>query len=331
MKKEIEKLDLNTTVESKDIDGSKLAQDCFVDLDQPPKSPEVVVFFGVDERGRKVKTMTRGEYSCLVAPSKSKKSFNKSLIAGAYIGGKTEEYTDLIVSNRKDDRYIIDIDTEQGEFYSYLTFNRVRRLTGGNYKQYRPYWTRKKSIAERIELIRWVLYDSEYAGKIDLLFIDGIADLVSNTNDLEKSNEVSDLLLKWSAECNIHICVVIHKVWNADKATGHLGTTVTKKAESIIFIEPLLNDQGKIRERNTVKIRCGYSRGLPFEEFYMTINNEGLPFTHSFETDNIFQPLTERKKEIAELRENRTPFIDPDDAFDPPPELLDEDDDDVPF
>lgn len=327
---QIEKIESIQVEDNQTIDGNKLAQDCFVDLEQPPKHPEVVLFYGEDEEGRKVKTMTKGEYSCLVAPSKSKKSFNKSLIAASYIGGNTNEYTDLIVSNRKEDRYVIDIDTEQGHFYSWLTFNRVKRLTGSSYQQYKPYWTRKKSIEERIELIRWLLYDSEYAGKVDLLFIDGIADLVDNTNDLEKSNKVSELLLKWSAENNIHICVIIHKTWSADKATGHLGTAITKKAESIIFIDPLMDENGKIRDKNTVKIRCGYSRGLPFEEFYMTINSEGLPFTHRFETDNRFSPISEKKdKESKNLKDVRLPYVDPEDAFDT--HSFPENDDDVPF
>jgi len=46
---------------------------------------------------------------------------------------------------------------------------------------------------------------------------------------------------------------------------------------------------GKIYNYNTVKVRCGVSRGKMFEEFYLSINSEGLPFTHSGEEDNHFE------------------------------------------
>jgi hypothetical protein len=32
-------------------------------------------------------------------------------------------------------------------------------------------------------------------------------------------------------------------------------------------------------ERNTVKVRCGMSRGKNFNEFYLRVDNDGLPFT----------------------------------------------------
>ena len=255
--------------------------ECFVDLDKPVKPLDVLVYYGVDERGKKVPAMTRGEFSCIVAQSKTKKSFNKSLIESAFIGGKSNNYTDLIVGNRKKDNYVISIDTEQGEFYAQKSFSRVEKITGFRYPNYIPLQMRKKSIQDRLEMIDWLIYESEFKDKIDLIFIDGIADLVHNTNDIEEGVKLGEKLLKWTSDGDLHISTIIHKAGNTDKARGHLGTAIQIKAETIIIMDSLKNDQGAIVDYNSVLVRCGMSRGKNFQEFYLTIDDNGLPFTHS--------------------------------------------------
>lgn len=309
--------DINTPLEDlekiqeKDNELSNEYQDifdeCLVDLDAPDIPLDTLVYFGNDERGKRCSVITRGEYSCIVASAKTKKSFCKSLITGAYVGGFTSNFSTHIQGNRKKDGYIIDLDTEQGVFYAKRTFKRVELLAGERYKNYIPIATRSKTVKERLGLIEWLIYKSKYAGKIDLMLVDGIADLVYNTNDIEEGAKVAEMMLKWTSE-GLHICNVIHKAGNNDKARGHLGTAVTIKAESIIFMDRLVDDQGNLLEKNTVKVRCGYVRGKDFEDFYLTVNDKGLPFTHTDPTDNIFRDSNfEQEKEHI--------FINPNDAF----------------
>jgi hypothetical protein len=274
-----ETINIEEKVENKKS-PENIFKDSLVDLDKHLKPLDVMIYYGVDERGKKVPAMTRGEFSCIVAKSKTKKSFNKTLIESAFVGGKTNNYTDLIVGNRKKDNYIISIDTEQGEFYAQKSFGRVERITGFRYDKYLPLQMRKKSIQERLEMIEWLIYESEYKGKIDFLFIDGIADLVYNTNDIEEGVKIGERLLKWTADGNLHISTIIHKAGNTDKARGHLGTAIQIKAETIILMDALTDDQGNVIDNNTVIVRCGMSRGKNFEPFYLSVDNEGLPFTH---------------------------------------------------
>jgi len=56
------------------------------------------------------------------------------------------------------------------------------------------------------------------------VIIDGIADLVSDVNNLEESNLVVQKIMKWSAELDCHIVTVIHSNFGSDKPTGHLGS-----------------------------------------------------------------------------------------------------------
>lgn len=286
-----------------DIDLKSIFKLGIVDLKKDLKPPEILISIGTDQKGYPIPVFTSGEISCTVAPSKTKKSFLKSLFTAAYIGGNTNLFSTHIKGHRSEDFYILDIDTEQGEFYAQRTFRRVPKLTGSEYKNYIPICTRRLSAYERVQLTDWILRESEYAGKIKLVLIDGIADYVEDSNNLVLSNEIAHYLLKWSDELNLHIHTVIHKTFGSDKATGHLGSAVTKKVESIIHINPLKDKNGNITNFNTVRVSCGMSRGKMFDPFHLSINSDGLPFTHTDEDDNEFysrdKTITdEEKKEL---------------------------------
>lgn len=271
--------------------------DCLVDLKKELPPIDTIVYVGTDYKGRKVSAITRFECSCIYAPSKAKKSFAKSLLEAAYIGGGISTYTKHFVGTNRADRYLISIDTEQGEFYAQRSFRRVGKMVGKDYPKYIPLQLRKKSVKDRLELIRWIVYDSPYAGKIDLITIDGLADLVTNTNDIELSTQLAEEMMKWTAE-GLHVCFILHKNSGSQKARGHIGTVSTIKAETLISIDNITDDAGNITEKNTVRISCSHSRGIYFEDFYLTINEDGLPFTHTDEKDNVFKTVEELKEKV---------------------------------
>ena len=280
---------INNAGNSKDV-----FKDCLVDLKKELPPIDTIVYVGKDFKGRGVSAITRFECSCIYAPSKAKKSFVKSLIEAAYIGGETDKYSKHFVGTNRKERYIISIDTEQGEFYAQRTFRRVARMVGNEYKNYIPLQLRKKDVKTRLELIRWIVYDSEFAGKIDLITIDGLADLVTNTNDIELATSLAEEVMKWTAE-GLHVCFILHKNSGSQKARGHIGTVSTIKCETLISIDNITDDSGNITEKNTVRISCSHSRGIYFEDFYLTINEDGLPFTHDDQDDNVFKSYEDEK------------------------------------
>ena len=287
--------------------GAEIFKETFVNLDRELKPLDVLVYIGFDDQGNPAPAITRYECSCIYAPSKAKKSFAKTLLESAYIGGNSNIYSTHFVGNRKTKGFIISVDTEQGEFYATNGFRRVERIVGSRYKRYIPLELRRQSVKDRLKLINWLIYESEYAGKIDLITIDGLADLVTNTNDIETSAELAENLLKWTGE-GMHICFILHKNPNSQKARGHLGTVSTIKCETLISIDRLVDEEGN-GEKNTVKISCSHSRGRDFEDFYMTVNKDGLPFTHTIETDNEFN------NKLADYTEPPLKNVDPKDAF----------------
>ena len=255
------------------IDFDALIRKTFVDLKIKIDRPETLISIGEHQYKDKfypTAVMTSGEFSCIVAPSKTKKSFLKSALCASYIGGGANKHFANIKGHRDKDFDILDIDTEQSSYYSQKTFQRVAEMTGIEYPNHKPYKLRALSVYERLVLIEHLIYSNE---NLKLVFIDGIADLMMDVNDMEKANEIANYLLKWTEERNIHICVIIHSAFGTKKATGNLGSALIKKAESVIMLDP--TDGTK----KVVKAIHQYSRGYSFDDFHFSIKDkDALPY-----------------------------------------------------
>lgn len=247
--------------------------DAFVDLDVEMAKPEPLISIGTNNKGYDINVLTAGEMSAIVAPSKSMKSFFKSALIARFIGGGSEDLFPSIKGHRADEFGVIDIDTEQGKFYTQKTFRRVHRMNNNVYRNYKGFAMRKYTAEERVLFTEELLKRQiELFGKpIKLVCIDGIADYVDDTNDIVMSKRISDKLMKWTDEYNIHICVVIHKLNGSNKPVGHLGSFVTKKAETVFLLD-------RDEERKVIQVSTPFSRGEQFEPFDFAINNDGLPY-----------------------------------------------------
>lgn len=257
-----------------EIDLKLIEDNCSVDLSIELQHPETLLSIGQHEyKGRFYPTpvMTSGEFSAIVAASKSKKTFLKSAFLASYIGGKTNNLFPNIMTHRDSDYTVLDFDTEMGKYYTQRAFRRVLEMVGANYENYHGYSTRHLNSKERLLLIDHCLKNQDkYKNPVKLIAIDGIADLVENTNDIVMSKEASDYLMSWTHNYNIHIVTVIHKSPQTNKPLGHLGTYVLKKAETVIDLD--------VESDKTIKVTNPYSRGYKFDDFYFDVNNDALPY-----------------------------------------------------
>lgn len=270
----MEKIKYIEPTEEIDVFDYKKAFDKFyIPLDEELKPPPTALGIGYHEyKGNQYlnNTFSYGEFSCIVAKSKSKKTFFKSALTASYIGGQAENYFDNIRQTRSKDYYVVEIDTEQGNYYTQRAFRRVAEMVGNPYEYYLPFGVEGEDPENIIKFIDSLLNDQKYKGKIKWLTIDGIADLVDNTNDIEKSNKVARQLLKWRKEHQMHICCVIHKNSTSNKATGHLGSYIQKKAETVILLED--TDDNPDNRNSPIKVTQIYSRGAPFDSFYFKLD-----------------------------------------------------------
>lgn len=266
-------------------DFKQIHDEHFVDIEEVLKPQPVAISIGETfYKGTyyPVSFGSYGDFSCIVGASKSKKTFLKSLITACYIGGNSNTYADNIKGHYAHDRYVIDIDTEQSHYHSQRVFRRVIEMVGANTSYYIPFALRKLSPSERLEFIEWVFTESPYKGKIGLVLIDGVADLVSDVNDLEASNNITNSLMRWSEKEQCHIITILHRNFGSAKPTGHLGSSVLKKAESVVFVE---------KEGDYVKVIPEYTRNQPFDPFCFRVNENWLP--EVVENENLNYSITD--------------------------------------
>ena len=254
-------------------DFKKIHKEAFVDVRAKLLMPPIAISIGAHEYRNEAHPNafgTYGNFSCVVGASKSRKSFFKSLLIASYIGGETSEYAPDFKTHRKEEKFILDFDTEQSKFHSQKVFKRVCDISGGYSEMYKPYSLRKFDFRERLEFVEWCILESDYKDNIGLVSIDGFADLVSDVNDLSQCNELVQKLMMWTDVSNCHLTGILHTNFGSDRPTGHLGSAIMKKAETVCVLE-----YGK--ESTGVKFK--YTRGFPIDDFSFSIGSDGLPRT----------------------------------------------------
>ena len=156
---------------------------------------------------------------------------------------------------------------------------------------YQTYALRTINYKQRLRFIEYTLEQNK--GNNGLVVIDGIADLVSDVNNLEESNLCVQKIMELSARFDCHIITVIHSNYGTDKATGHLGSFLYKKCETAISLE-----QNTVHKDN-VTATCKISRGYSFDTFSFSVNRYGLPFV----VGDIYDPLQDFKTKQPKHKE----------------------------
>ena len=268
--KELPQIELSDSKETT-TDFKGILKNAFVDVEAKIIKQPVAISIGESEYKQSFYPIpfgSYGDYSCIVGSSKSTKTFLKSALIAAYIGGKSNNYFPNMKGHDSEGKYVIEFDTEQSKFHSQRVFRRVCEMVGNNTPFYKPFSLREYSPKERFEFIDWVIMESEYRNKIGLISIDGFVDLVTDFNSLEQATNLQESLLKWTTLGNLHITGVLHKNFGTSKPVGHIGSSVLKKAETVVFVE---------REDNITKVKCEYTRNYPFDNFEFRINRDWLP------------------------------------------------------
>lgn len=223
------------------------------------KSSEVLLWIQVN--GRKVPILTRGNIVGVLGKAKSRKTFFNAMMAGACINGKL--YDTFFAAQKK--LKVVFFDTEQGKARSQKVLKRIGALCNFTYDQIDMISCRPYASHERVELVDYYMETH----KPDVVFIDGIRDLIVDFNNLTMSSELMTCLMRWSEAHNCGIICVLHMNKADASARGHLGSELMNKAETIIAI-----NKEKDSEFSTVEpVEC---REMPFDSFQFTVM-DGVP------------------------------------------------------
>lgn len=206
-----------------------------------------------------------GDFSCIVGASKSKKTFFKSMIEAGYIGGNSNIYNPSIKGHNSQGKFVISFDTEQSEYHVQRVQRRVLELVGANYELYKTFSLRAYSPKERFDFIDWVIFESDLKDNIGLMSIDGYVDLVTDFNSLEQSTGLTEKLLQWTAKGKMHCTGILHKNFGTAKPVGHVGSSVLKKAETVVFVEA---------QEDKTLVKCEYSRNQSFEDILFEVDSK---------------------------------------------------------
>lgn len=203
-----------------------------------------------------------GNISAVVGAAKSKKTF----LCTALVGGLLAEKGDFGITPRL--AKVLWVDTEQSMLHVRKVTERIHRLAGWNEERncgmLRTLTLREVEPKRRAEL----LYMAIELYQPQLVVVDGISDLMYNTNDIEESDRIVGQLMTLSTEYNCHIICVLHTNPNSDKARGHVGSALQRKAETVIFVH-------KVGDCSVVEPQ--FCRNEEFEPFAFLIDEEGLP------------------------------------------------------
>lgn len=229
-------------------------------IDPNEEISEDPVILEVTQNGKFFPIFTLGNFSAIIGQAKSKKSFFASMVLGTMSSQK--QYQNLMP--RIKGKSVL-FDTEQGRYHVNLFAKRSMRIAGGC-DNFTIFALRPFDTEQRITLIEKILYSDNWQFAI----IDGVRDLVTDINNPDQATRVSNLLLKWTAERNLHIMCIIHQNKADKNARGHIGSEVVNKSETVISISKSDCDD----DLTTVKPE--FMRGLHFEPFDIKIK-DGIP------------------------------------------------------
>ena len=213
---------------------------------------------------------SRGNISAICGEAKSKKTFLASALVASAMAIPYNGLNNFKNVDKDMNMNVLWVDTEQGERHVRKVIDRISTMTGakmgGLVAEPRLTTLTLRELAPKERYT--VMVETLYHYPFDLVVIDGIADLQHNTNDLEESDALVGALMALSTKTNTHILCVLHTNPGSDKARGHLGSSLQRKAESVIFVH---------RNGECSIVEPQFCRNEPFERFAFAISDEGIP------------------------------------------------------
>ena len=213
---------------------------------------------------------SRGNISAICGEAKSKKTFLASALVASAMAIPYDGLNNFKNVDKDMNINVLWVDTEQGERHVRRVIERISVMTGAKMgglvaePRLMTLSLRELSPQERYTMMVETLYHYPF----DLVVIDGIADLQRNTNDLEESDALVGALMALSTKTNTHILCVLHTNPGSDKARGHLGSALQRKAESVIYVH---------RNGACSVVEPQFCRNEPFERFAFHVSEEGIP------------------------------------------------------
>jgi hypothetical protein len=236
---------------------------CEIDFNNPPIQTEMLVSINDVPLGTQGNLLgiTGGEGT-------GKSNYVGSLIAGTITQSDKTDTLGTTVQRNSKNKAVLLYDTEQSETQLYKNISCILRRgqTENMAPYFKAYCLTSMSRKERMQAIIQSMDKFYYQfGGIQMVVIDGIADLVRCANDEAESVGVIDELYRLAGIYKTCIICVLHFIPNGLKLRGHLGSELQRKAAAILSIEKDVNPQ--ISVIKALKVRDGSPLDVPIIQF----------------------------------------------------------------
>lgn len=245
-------------------DTMTMLKSCEIDFNNPPERSQEIVSAGDVPLG------TQGNILCITGGEGTGKSnYIAALVAGSIKGKESKIDTlGINVANNNKSKVVLLYDTEQSEVQLYKNVSNLLKRAQLSDKPdiFKAFSLTGMSRKERLLAIIQSMdrYHYQYGG-IQLVVIDGIADLVNSANDEAESIKIIDELYRLAGIYKTCIVCVLHFIPNGLKLRGHLGSELQRKAAAILSIE--LDNDPTISVVKAIKVREGSPLDVPLMQF----------------------------------------------------------------
>lgn len=179
----------------------------------------------------------KGDIHAIKAKQKQGKTNAISIMVAAILSGKWGRLQGLL-ENAK----VLVIDTEQKDADAQTIYNRTLELAGlpkeDIYERFQTFALRALETKEKLEAVKALIGDF----MPDIVFIDGVVDLMGNFNEVDDSKEIIEELMRMSTKEVSGIDPAIVCVLHTNKANvdhnmrGHAGTMLAQKAGNVLEV-----------------------------------------------------------------------------------------------
>jgi hypothetical protein len=245
-------------------DTMAILKPCEIDFNNPPLQAEMIISINDVPLG------TQGNlFGVTGGEGTGKSNYVGSLIAGTVRDASFSIDTlgATILPNTANKAVLL-YDTEQSEVQLYKNISGIlkRGKLTAMPECFKAYCLTSMSRKERLQAIVQSMDKFYYQfGGIQMVVIDGIADLVRCANDEAESIGVIDELYRLAGIYKTCIVCVLHFIPNGMKLRGHLGSELQRKAAAILSIEKDENPQ--ISVVKALKVRDGSPLDVPLVQF----------------------------------------------------------------
>ena len=216
----------------------------FDDAQEPPPLRPV---FSLSADGQPIVISTPGNITALIAQAKAgKTAFLTAMLASTMADPTVDaDFLSIISAPNPDGGAVLYFDTEQSRDDFWHVTKRAMRRAGATQ---RPQWLRSYcltglAVADAKACVFQAVVDAYVRyGRIHAIFIDGVADLVLDVNSAEECNAFLAELHSLAIRFDCPIVTVLHLNPQSgrggfEKARGHLGSQLERKAETNLRIE----------------------------------------------------------------------------------------------